>query len=281
MSSDQLFIIGNGFDLWHHLPTSYREFYKQNCNYLNQIEHYFDESLQSEELWSDFETVLGQFDESILIQENDFMDFSGDSFPTQQLYGLEDAVYNFSHEVVDDITKHFTQWIKNIVIENAVKQIKFPATAKFISFNYTDTLQRVYDVVEKNVLHIHGAVRQSSSLVFGHNNTIVEATADINSYYTDSINNGRIVLTALKKPVDKIIEDRLSPWLTNNENLSKITIIGHSLNEIDIEYFKHILNAFPNTFWECFSFDVEEANTHSNILKSIGISPNGESTKLY
>ena len=70
MNSNHLFIIGNGFDLWHNLPTNYKDFYQQYREYLDQIEHYFPNGLQEEELWSDFENVLGKFDESILIDEN-------------------------------------------------------------------------------------------------------------------------------------------------------------------------------------------------------------------
>ncbi|MDD9174414.1 hypothetical protein ERW49_14280 [Aliivibrio finisterrensis] len=271
MMSNQLFIIGNGFDLWHKLPTGYREFYKENSDYLDQIEHYFSDGLQEEELWSDFESVLGQFDESILIDENDFMDFSGDSFPTQQLYGLEDAVDEFSHEIVDNITRCFREWIKGINIDNAVLQMTFPDESRFINFNYTSTLQVAYKVSERKVYHIHGSLEQRTPLIFGHTKTVFNATADEDSYYTEAINNGRSVLTALQKPVNEIIEDRLSPWIKNNGDISMITIIGHSLNKIDIPYFQRIVNELPNVHWQCYSFNEEESINHAEILNSIGI----------
>lgn len=281
MSSNHLFIIGNGFDLWHKLPTSYKDFYKKHSDYLDQIEHYFSGGLQDEKLWSDFENVLGQFDESILIDENDFMDFSGDSFPTQQMYGLEDAVDSFSRDIVKDITMNFTEWLKGININSSTQQMTFPDAAQFISFNYTSTLQQLYKTPENNVKHIHGSLGQRSRLVFGHTGTVIHATADKDTYYTEAINNGRKVLEALQKPVNYIVRDKLNPWLENNEGISVITVIGHSLNNIDRPYFSRIANEYPNARWQCYSFSKQEAMAHGAILEQIGVSKNNLSVCTY
>lgn len=281
MSSNHLFIIGNGFDLWHKLPTSYKDFYKKYSDYLDQIEHYFSYGLQDEKLWSDFENVLGQFDESILIDENDFMDFSGDSFPTQQMYGLEDAVDSFSRDIVKDITMSFTEWLKGININSSVQKMTFPDAAQFISFNYTSTLQQLYKTPENNVKHIHGSLGQRSRLVFGHAGTVIHATADKDTYYTEAINNGRKVLEALQKPVNYIVRDKLNPWLENNEGISVITVIGHSLNNIDRPYFSRIANEYPNARWQCYSFSKQEAMAHGAILEQIGVSKNNLSVCTY
>ena len=271
MSSNHLFIIGNGFDLWHKLPTNYKDFYKQYNEHLDQIEHYFSYGLQEEELWSDFENVLGQFDESILIEENDFMDFSGDEFPTQQMYGLEDAVDNFSRDIINDITDSFTEWLRGISLNKLAQQMVFPDQARYISFNYTSTLQQLYAVPETNVNHIHGSLGKSSSLIFGHTETVVHAIAEEDTYYTEAINHGRKVLEALQKPVNDIIRSNLTPWLNKIDNISVITVIGHSLNNIDLPYFSRIVGEFPDAYWQCYSFSQKEALAHSSILQQIGV----------
>lgn len=281
MSSNHLFIIGNGFDLWHKLPTNYKDFYKQYNGYLDQIEHYFSYGLQEEKLWSDFENVLGQFDESILIEENDFMDFSGDEFPTQQMYGLEDAVDNFSREIIDDITDNFTEWLKGISLNKLAQQMVFPDQARYISFNYTSTLQQTYAVPETNVNHIHGSLGQSSSLIFGHTETVVHATAEEDTYYTEAINHGRKVLEVLQKPVNDIIRSNLTPWLNEIENISMITVIGHSLNNIDLPYFSRIVEKFPDAHWQCYSFSQKEVLAHSSILQQIGVPKNNLRVGTY
>lgn len=272
MARDYLFIIGNGFDLWHELTTSYREFYSLYADYLDAQENYFPTPRYGEELWSDFESALGEFDESALIEENDLMDFSGDDFPTQQLYGLEDAVLNFGEEFVNTITSHFTEWVKSTDLTHAEIQMAFPSGAQFISFNYTSTLQTVYQVPESNILHIHGAVAHNTRLVFGHSQAVMDSDPSVDTYYSDAINNGRQVLKYLKKPVDDVTAKTLEPWLDNNDGFSKIIIIGHSLNEIDMPYFKTILNAFPNAYWKCYSYSAHEASAHETRLLDIGVS---------
>jgi hypothetical protein len=281
VSSNNLFIIGNGFDLWHKLPTSYKDFYKQHNKHLDQIEHYFSCGLQEEELWSDFENVLGKFDESILIEENDFMDFSGDEFPTQQMYGLEDAVDNFSRNIINDITDSFTEWLRGISLNKLAQQIVFPDQARYISFNYTSTLQQLYAIPETNVNHIHGSLGQSSNLIFGHTETVVHATAEEDTYYTEAINHGRKVLEALQKPVNDIIKSNLTPWLNKIDNISVITVIGHSLNNIDLPYFSRIVEKFPDAYWQCYSFSQKEAFAHSSILQQIGVPKNNLRVGTY
>lgn len=272
MASGYLFIVGNGFDLWHELPTSYREFYSLNAKYLDAQQNYFPTQLFCEELWSDFESALGKFDESALIEENNFMDFSGDDFPTQQLYGLEDAVLEFGEGFVRTITELFTNWVRDIDLSNIQKKMTFPSGAHFINFNYTTTLQTVYDISESNILHIHGAVTYSSELVFGHSRDVVNSDPSEDSYYSEAINNGRKVLRDLKKPVDLVIANTLKPWLSDSDDVSKIVIIGHSLNDIDMPYIKTILSKFPNALWECYSYSAVEASVHKTKLLDIGVS---------
>jgi hypothetical protein len=233
LAREYLFIIGNGFDLWHELATSYTEFYGLYADYLDAQQNYF---------------------------------------PTQQLYGLEDAVLNFGEEFVKTITGHFTKWVKSINLTHAQIQIALPSGAQFISFNYTSTLQTVYQVPESNILHIHGAVAHNAGLVFGHSQAVMDSDRGEDTYYSDAINNGRQVLKDLKKPVDYVTANTLKPWLSNNNGFSKIIIIGHSLNEIDTPYFKTILNAFPNAYWECYSYSAHEASAHESKLLDIGVS---------
>lgn len=253
------------------MPTGYKEFYYQQKGYLDTIEHYFPNGLYEEELWSDFENVLGQFDTNVLIDERDLMDFSGDDFPTQQMYGLEDDMTNIGQEMVQNISKNFTDWIKSIPLDAVNQQLSLPKAAKYINFNYTATLQQIYGIPPEDVCHIHGSIEQRNKLIFGHTESVVYASSEDHAYYTDAINNASKVLEALEKPVNKVISDRLVPFLNKNTDTSFITIIGHSLNKVDLAYFSKILVKYPDAQWECYSYNQKEANKHKVILQKLGV----------
>ena len=57
-----LYIIGNGFDLWHGLPTSYREFYEFAQDTLDELGNYYLFDLSVHEPWHDFENALAAFE---------------------------------------------------------------------------------------------------------------------------------------------------------------------------------------------------------------------------
>ncbi|BFT28863.1 hypothetical protein D210916BOD24_00390 [Alteromonas sp. D210916BOD_24] len=58
----RLFIVGNGFDMWHFLPTSYMDFYKSNKEMLDKLDLYFSGITGSTTPWADFENNLGTYD---------------------------------------------------------------------------------------------------------------------------------------------------------------------------------------------------------------------------
>jgi hypothetical protein len=47
-------------------------------------------------------------------------------------------------------------------------QLHIDPSAKFISFNYTSTLENQYHISPQNVLHIHGIANEEDRIVLGH-----------------------------------------------------------------------------------------------------------------
>lgn len=59
----QLFIIGNGFDLKHDLPTSFDPDFKRIAEKREIISHFWDiYQIMEASIWSDFENLLGKPD---------------------------------------------------------------------------------------------------------------------------------------------------------------------------------------------------------------------------
>ena len=63
-----LIIIGNGFDLAHNLNTRYSDFmeylWKNDKEFYDRLTKY----IYDEDLWNDFETALGYFDDGELLE---------------------------------------------------------------------------------------------------------------------------------------------------------------------------------------------------------------------
>ena len=61
------------------------------------------------------------------------------------------------------IRDRFREWVKSIDVSKAKPVFDLPDTASFITFNYTPTLEYVYDVRPDRILHIHGCVLEKTS----------------------------------------------------------------------------------------------------------------------
>ena len=195
----RLFIIGNGFDMAHGLPTGYQDFHRYlRSEYPNADEtpsapptsvvgHHGEDVYDKDEVvsylmnlisrtegddWKDVEATIGNldFDEDFygLPEETDR---DGDRNLWHEAYNNEDLARELAG-CVPMISSLFSDWVDTIDISdaNAHKDDVFADIADFacdlfLSFNYTFTLERVYGA--KNVCHIHGC-QGSDEHLFGH-----------------------------------------------------------------------------------------------------------------
>lgn len=192
----KLFIIGNGFDLAHDLPTSYEDFHEflkrtypgadegreaipgfsignhgdtQFCE--DEVVGYLMNLLSrsSKENWSDFEDALGHLDfGDVFFSLEEERDEDRDSNPWHTVYNNEDLVSDLAG-CVPLLARLFSDWINTISLGRTkgiplFASLIAPTQDLFLNFNYTRTLETVYGV--KNVCHIHGV--QGGELLFGH-----------------------------------------------------------------------------------------------------------------
>lgn len=100
----KLYIIGNGFDLAHGLPTAYwnfREYLeKVDCGFLSAFEeHYFiypnmSEKAKKDLLWNELETNLANIDEDVIIEDATSIEMNLESGEV----GIEDTLYDYFSE---------------------------------------------------------------------------------------------------------------------------------------------------------------------------------------
>lgn len=268
-----LFIIGNGFDIWNRLPTSYRDFNEEYKEHLDEHINYFDDFCHIDSEWANFEESLGSFN------QDDFHDNSamqpsleelGDN--PKLLYGYEDEITIKKEELVNEITGAFNSWIRSVDVNAAGKLMHFNFPACFINFNYTTTLQDVYNISDVSVLHIHGEVGRE--MIFGHGRKIDSSKRTNESdqpWFDETKSEVAQVLGFFHKPVDEILA-RNRATLEGYANVENIVVIGHSVNDIDVPYFQCILNAYPDANWQNYNYenieeDIDEVSeTHIKLL---------------
>lgn len=176
---NRLFVIGNGFDLHHNLPTglnNFRDYMKSKhpSEYQN-IQRFFFRyyGYIERDNWNELETFLSctiqidaMLDDSIEYSEKD-MDRA--SFWNDIQYN----VMGFERDL-KLLKACLDSWIASINISDykPKKYIRFDSDDLFLTFNYTDTLQQLYGVLDDKVLHIHG--RNVQEKVLGHNEEYYE-----------------------------------------------------------------------------------------------------------
>lgn len=296
-----LFIIGNGFDLSHNLPTKYEDFQSYllrtypdslkvtpSFDISSQIMPDGEEVYDTNELvaflmeiisnaekdgdkWSDLETSLGNldfsdyFDELSYLYDENHKDFN----EWHQAYRYEDVSGNF-FKVTVKIKKLFSDWVNTIKL-NTVKPIKSfeklidKSQDYFINFNYTEVLEQVYGT--SKVWHLHGQ-QNKNDIIIGHG--VFKETIETN--YIGSEFALSEIHNELRKDTDQIIEkwgDLF--WLLIEVN--NVYSYGFSFSEVDLAYIKKICEVIDTreVTWYLNDFDdIDTRELYIRIVRNCG-----------
>lgn len=173
MGAETLYIIGNGFDIYHGIHSKYSDFREyvssENSELFDLLEKYFP----LDEKWSDFEEVLAELDVDY---------FKENSRKYLVPYGAEDwsdsnhhDYQNYIEECLEllsiNLKEILNEWVVNLTIPNfsTKKKLNLITNSLFLNFNYTKTLENVYKINENNIKYIHNkAINKNSELILGH-----------------------------------------------------------------------------------------------------------------
>lgn len=288
-----IYYIGNGFDLSHNLNTSYldfKEYFKKNNEkYYNKFadlyglrkivgyDHdggaeYEDDNEEIRQLWSDFENTLGKIDYGFI--EAKFVERSIASDKTDSEFeGIFDPDLEWKkdiyienmdlYELYKPLQETFISWV------NSIEKTKCPSAPKyspnplypihnknslFIVFNYTHTLQKMYNIDDDNIIYPHG--ESNTTPIFGHGDK--EIARKILKHEIEDADDRYILnwiseyLENTLKNVDSYLKD--VEFFFNFNNISDeniiIKVIGCSFGKIDLQYFEQANNLFPLAKWE-------------------------------
>ena len=267
-----LYIIGNGFDLHHDIPSSYKDFYNwmKSHNYydaINWVNEIYD--MPTMNWWADFEHCLGDMNipeySSNLAREH-YPDYTNDDFSESDRYRAGwQAETNFDL-LITAMKSRFSEWIENLPEPNPKKKVPLTKSdAFFISFNYTLTLERLYCIPCNQIWHIHGCVSNNEDFILGHGKSATDFKQECleqepspdnadtpeemeewyqNNYdpiYEDAKDAVISEITKLKKPVEEIISKN-SKRFDDLVDIKKIIIYGFSFSNIDMPYIREIVS---------------------------------------
>lgn len=153
--ASNLYIIGNGFDLCHGIPSAYSD-YRRFLVERGKLPSWL-EGIPEDALWSDVEGALafsvpvfdGQLREACNSGSTAIRDFAKSE--TKRLDGVHDF-----------IGMDFYEWVGSISLSGARRVFDFNEEDFFVNFNYTRTLEEVYGVDETRVLRPHGRFERVS-----------------------------------------------------------------------------------------------------------------------
>lgn len=248
-----LHIIGNGFDLAHGIASTYKDCkdyaWKHGDQYqIGLLETcYPDMNSKKKELvlWCDLEKALGNLDfqaafntttEDVELEDGHEGRYQAQMEDAPE-YALE-MMFAAFHKVFDDWVNHIDTDVEPLSnIDN------FDENGRFLSFNYTDTLEKVYSIPRERINYIHGRRNSNDEIIVGHCNIV-----NANSYLSDDpaiyeyqgYENIAQKVNEQRKSVNDIIRNNKDYWKTLN-GVNKVVVYGHSLSEVDMAYFHEIV----------------------------------------
>jgi hypothetical protein len=272
-----LFLLGNGFDIAHDIPTKYSDFrsfiinlypealgfrdeivYMEDCDDI-EVQEFAAEILLNAmdkaagENWSDFEEALAlvNFNRKLPLanhQENE-TDKEDNELMGQYLLYIDVLTSGFINcaKMWQDF---FRLWIKDIQTQidygtfsghESLKELFSQPNAKFLTFNYTKTLQALYGV--KKVIHIHNRVGQK--LIFGHGQDNATYTSYMEGETGPCLGSSFLddMIMSFKKDTQSPLKKYNAFFKNLTVDVDKVYSYGFGYGRVDSVYIKRIISS--------------------------------------
>lgn len=164
----KLYIIGNGFDLNHGMKTNFENFRvfinNKQSKSIGELER-----LCIQDVWNDFEFSLGAIDFEMFMAEmgSVYDREDNDNYDEDSMYSDQ---FDFEHYLPNytDLQEDLIEWLSNVDLP--IKKYKLDRESMFLTFNYTNVLEKVYEVDNNRIIHIHGSLGSDENLQVGFGN---------------------------------------------------------------------------------------------------------------
>ena len=246
--NERLYVIGNGFDIHHCIESKYWDFknwlVKNNkTNLIGLMDTFFSNEC---EFWGDIENALGDYREDGITdycEPDNPEDFKYDH-PGQWQDGVEGGISWIFRGTMNQFRDAFDDWVNSISLSDVEADLYLPTTSKYLTFNYTETLEKFYHIPDDNVLHIHGSrLKPGDEFIIGHGNR-----RDSNEPYSDeeqllpyqNANSEVIEIMNQWTKDPKSIINRNKPFFKSLQKCKAVSVMGLSYNDIDMPYLEEV-----------------------------------------
>ena len=277
-----LYIIGNGFDQHHDIRCGFEDFMKwvkkNDAGLFFKLTQVYNSAWEYN-WWRDFENSLAQLNISYYANKK------GNLYDPEYIKegSIEEKTEFTSRKVIeefdcikDSLRHDFQKWLSEAYEKRPQeKKIQFPSEGSiFLTFNYTKTLEDIYEIDAKRVYHIHGVIDDKDSMVVGHglgeeelNDMLKCHEPRIGEVWNKKLNMlTRIQLVtpkhkdlatlsslesivSLKKDVEGCIEKN-QQFFNEILDVERIYVYGFSFSSIDMPYLEKIIRRTkPETHW--------------------------------
>lgn len=285
MAKNSLYIIGNGFDLHHEIPSGCRDFgiYVKSLN--SRLCEIFERYISCEGDWSKFEEALANIDAELILDDIPLAYYGADDWSDSGHHDFQYEVEQIADALSKKLKMIFTHWILTLQIPDSLTcqtpLLNLDLDARYLTFNYTDTLEKLYHVSSDKILYIHNkAIDLTSDLILGHafnpiNRSSLNQDCDLESQDT-RITEAKCILddyfSSTYKPVDRVIR-RHEFYFDSLKNINKIYVLGHSLSSVDVPYFKQIVSRVANSEpdWMVTYYCDSEISDFKKTLLELGV----------
>ena len=245
IAKETLIIIGNGFDRAHDIKSSYWDFRewlikKRDKQLVDMMDIFFS---NQRDVWSGIEQALGEYDEKAILEycrpDEEFdLDHSLSSSAR-----VEDSPNDIFQPVLEEFKNAFHDWVDSIVIDNIEKKYSLDPCCRYLTFNYTDTLETRYAIPASQIAHIHGSRLCDDEYVVGHNNhrNPSEAWEEDGIIFEQNAHENIIKwMNELTKCYHANIAKHRA-FFDSLRDVKQIITYGHSMANVDWPYFEEII----------------------------------------
>lgn len=246
LESETLIIVGNGFDIAHGIKSTYGSFRdwlmeKNESGLIGLMDTFFS---NKRDVWNDVEKALGEYDEESILsfcRPDEEFDYDHSLSSSAR---IEDSSMAIFQPVLEQFKGEYDEWVELIKISGAKRILDLSPNCRYLTFNYTDTLETIYGIPQQNIVHIHGSRLKHDEYIIGHNH--YRDSSDV--WDKESIIFESQAMENIIESMNDFVKDyrrnidKYSDFFSKLSEIKQVICYGHSMNKVDWPYFEEIIS---------------------------------------